>query len=183
MKKSARVVVIGGGAVGVSCLWHLVQTGITDCLLIERDELTSGSTWHAAGNIPIYATSWLGMRAGAYARRLYGALGEDVTYHHTGAFWPAHGEDRMDLFRHLTGLATSAGVDLVMITPGEMEALHPTTQPERMSSAAFSIPVRGTSIPPNSLKRSPGKPGRPVQQSSGSPGSRTFQPHVAENGR
>lgn len=125
MQKSARVVVIGGGAVGVSCLWHLAQAGVGDCLLIERDELTSGSTWHAAGNIPIYATSWLGMRAGAYARHLYGALGEDVSYHHTGAFWPAHGEDRMDLYRRLAGLATSAGVELVMITPGEMEALHP----------------------------------------------------------
>ena len=125
MQRSARVVVIGGGAVGVSCLWHLARAGVTECLLIERDELTSGSTWHAAGNIPIYATSWLGMRAGAYARRLYGDLGEDVTYHHTGAFWPAHGADRIDLFRHLAGLATSAGVELVMITPGEMEALHP----------------------------------------------------------
>ena len=125
MQKSARVVVIGGGAVGVSCLWHLARAGITECLLIERDELASGSTWHAAGNIPTYATSWLGMRAGAYARRLYSALGEDVTYHHTGAFWPAHGDDRMDHFRHLTGLAVSAGVDLTMITPGEMEALHP----------------------------------------------------------
>ena len=125
MQSSARVVVIGGGAVGVSCLWHLVRAGVRECLLIERDELTSGSTWHAAGNIPIYATSWLGMRAGAYARRLYGALGEDVTYHHTGAFWPAHDADRIDLFRHLAGLATSAGVELEMITPGEMEALHP----------------------------------------------------------
>ena len=54
----ARVVVIGGGAVGTSILYHLTEAGISDCLLIEKNELTSGSTWHAAGNIPTYANSW-----------------------------------------------------------------------------------------------------------------------------
>jgi dimethylglycine dehydrogenase len=65
------VVVIGGGAVGTSILYHLVQAGVRDCLLIEKAELTSGSTWHAAGNIPTYSNSWLGMRAGNYAWSLY----------------------------------------------------------------------------------------------------------------
>ncbi len=57
MRDQARVVIIGGGAVGAACLYHLAHAGVTDCLLIEKDELTSGSTWHAAGNIPTYATS------------------------------------------------------------------------------------------------------------------------------
>ena len=87
MLQQAQVIVIGGGAVGASCLFHLVQAGVRDCLLIEKDELTSGSTWHAAGNIPTYATSWLGMRAGNYAWRLYRDLGDQVgspiTYRHT----------------------------------------------------------------------------------------------------
>ncbi len=129
MRPQVRVVVVGGGAVGASCLYHLTQAGITDCMLIERDELTSGSTWHAAGNIPTYATSWLGMRAGNYAWRLYKDLGDAVdypiTYRHTGAFWPAHTRDRMDLFQHLVGVSRSAGFDLAMITPDEMEAMHP----------------------------------------------------------
>jgi dimethylglycine dehydrogenase len=129
MRSQVQAVVIGGGAVGASCLYHLAQAGITDCMLIERDELTSGSTWHAAGNIPTYATSWLGMRAGNYAWRLYKELGEAVdypiTYRHTGAFWPAHTRDRMDLFNHLVGVSQSAGFDLAMITPHEMEAMHP----------------------------------------------------------
>ena len=111
MRDSARVVIIGGGAVGASCLYHLTQAGVTDCLLIEKDELTSGSTWHAAGNIPTYATSWLGMRAGNYAWRLYKDLAESVdsaiTYRHTGAFWPAHTRERMDLFHHLVGVSRS----------------------------------------------------------------------------
>ncbi|MEM7429896.1 MAG: FAD-dependent oxidoreductase [Pseudomonadota bacterium] len=129
MKTHARVVVIGGGAVGASILYHLALAGITDTLLIEKDELTAGSTWHAAGNIPTYATSWLGMRAGNYGWRLYKDLGDKVgapiTYRHTGAFWPAHTEERMDLFRHLTGVSRSAGFDLAMITPQEMEDMHP----------------------------------------------------------
>ena len=94
MRDHARVVVIVGGAVGASILWHLSKAGISDCVLLEKDELTSGSTWHAAGNIPTYATSWLGIRAGNYAGRLYKDLGEKlgvpITYRHTGAFWPAH---------------------------------------------------------------------------------------------
>jgi dimethylglycine dehydrogenase len=129
MRSRARVLVIGGGAVGASCLYHLTRAGISDCLLVEKNELTSGSTWHAAGNIPTYAASWLGMRAGNYAWRLYKSLGESVdypiTYRHTGAFWPAHTRDRMDFFRHLVGVSKSAGFDLAMLTPGEMDAMHP----------------------------------------------------------
>ena len=93
MRSHARVVVIGGGAVGASCLWHLTRAGAGDCLLVEKDELTSGSTWHAAGNIPTFANTWLGMRAGNYAWRLYKGLAQKVdhpvTYRLTGAFWPA----------------------------------------------------------------------------------------------
>ncbi|MGC6485969.1 MAG: GcvT family protein [Candidatus Puniceispirillales bacterium] len=129
MRSHARVVIIGGGAVGAACLYHLAEAGVADCLLIEKNELTSGSTWHAAGNIPTYAGSWLGMRAGNYAWSLYKDLGDKVdspiTYRHTGAFWPAHTEDRMDLYRHLVGISTSAGFDLDLITPQDMEAMHP----------------------------------------------------------
>ena len=78
MRSHARVVVIGGGAVGASCLYHLAEAGVGDCVLIEKDELTSGSTWHAAGNIPTFANTWLGMRAGNYAWRLYKGLAEAV---------------------------------------------------------------------------------------------------------
>ncbi|MDW4550698.1 FAD-dependent oxidoreductase [Defluviimonas sp. D31] len=129
MRTQAKVVVIGGGAVGVSTLYHLARAGVTDTLLIEKNELTSGSTWHAAGNIPTYATSWGGMRAGNYAWRLYkdlaGVVDYPITYRHTGAFWPAHTRDRMDFFHHLVGISKGLGYDMAMISPAEMEAMHP----------------------------------------------------------
>ena len=67
MSEQARIVVIGGGIAGCSALYHLAQMGCTDVLLLERDELTSGSTWHAAGNVPTYSTSWSLMKVQAYS--------------------------------------------------------------------------------------------------------------------
>lgn len=129
MKSNAQVVIIGGGAVGVSTLYHLAKAGVTDTLLIEKNELTSGSTWHAAGNIPTYANSWGGMRAGNYAWRLYKELAEKVdypiTYRHTGAFWPAHTRERMEFFRHLVGISKCLGYDMSLLSPAEMDAMHP----------------------------------------------------------
>ena len=60
LPSTARVVIIGGGSVGTSCLYHLAKKGWTDCLLVEKNELTSGSTWHAAGNVPTFSASWPG---------------------------------------------------------------------------------------------------------------------------
>ncbi|PSM16385.1 FAD-dependent oxidoreductase [Nitratireductor sp. StC3] len=129
MKTHAHVVVIGGGAVGMSILYHLAKAGVSDTLLIEKNELTSGSTWHAAGNIPTYANSQGGMRAGNYAWRLYKDLAQAVdapiTYRHTGAFWTAQTQERVDFYRHLVGIADTLGYDLRMLTPCEMEAMHP----------------------------------------------------------
>ena len=163
MRNQARVVIIGGGAVGASCLYHLARAGITDCILLEKDELTSGSTWHAAGNIPTYATSWLGMRAGNYAWRLYQDLPKQVdapiTYRHTGAFWPAHTADRMDLFRHLVGVSRSAGFELAMLTPAEMEALHPYYRAGDSVIGGIHDPYEGD-IDPSQLTHALGKGAR-----------------------
>ena len=129
MRTQASVVIIGGGVVGVSTLYHLAKAGVADTLLIEKNELTSGSTWHAAGNIPTYANSWGGMRAGNYAWRLYKDLAKQVdypiTYRHTGAFWPAHTAERMDFFRHLIGISKGLGYEMAMLTPSEMDEMHP----------------------------------------------------------
>src|ERR1041385_7201451 len=105
MRTQARVVVIGGGIAGVSTLWHLVRAGWHDVLLLEKAELTSGSTWHAAGNTPTFSGSWSVMRMQAYSLELYRRLAADpehqVTYHVTGSLRLAHSADRLDEFRHI----------------------------------------------------------------------------------
>ncbi|MDE0279969.1 MAG: FAD-dependent oxidoreductase [Gammaproteobacteria bacterium] len=163
MRTGARVVIIGGGVVGASCLYHLCKAGVRDCLLIEKNELTSGSTWHAAGNVPTYANSWLGMRAGNYAWRLYRnlseAAGSPITYRHTGAFWPAHTRDRMDSFRHIVGVSKSAGYELAMLDPPEMEAMHPYYKAGDAVIGGIYDPYEGD-IDPSQLTQALAKGGR-----------------------
>ena len=163
MTDQARVVVIGGGAVGAAILYHLAEAGVVDTLLLERDELTSGSTWHAAGNIPTYANSWLGMRAGNYAWRLYKDLGERVdspiTYRHTGAFWPAHTAERMELFHHLCGVSRSAGFELRMLSPDEMEEMHPFWQAGETVRGGIYDPYEGD-VDPSQLTQALAKGAR-----------------------
>ena len=88
MTDHARVVIIGGGAVGCSTLYHLAQMGWKDCLLLEMNELTSGSTWHAAGNCPNFSTSWNVIKLQRHSSKLYARLGDEVgypmNYHVTG---------------------------------------------------------------------------------------------------
>ena len=129
MRTQARVVVIGGGIAGVSVLYHLAKAGWTDTLLIERGELTSGLTWHAAGHVPTYAGSYALMRAGNYAYRLYrelvGGARYPVSYHVTGAIWPAQVPERLEHFEYLVGLSRGLGYDLRMLSREDIGAMHP----------------------------------------------------------
>ncbi|WP_170763548.1 GcvT family protein [Ruegeria lacuscaerulensis] len=154
MRTHAQVAVIGGGAVGTAILFHLAKAGITDTVLLEKNELTAGSTWHAAGNIPTYANSWLGMRAGNYAWSLYKELAKDpeapITYRHTSAIWPAHTPQRMQLFQHLCGVSRSAGFELSMLTPSEIEQMHPYWQADDTVLGGILDPYEGD-IDPSQL--------------------------------
>src|SRR5271154_2612035 len=124
MQAHARVIIIGGGAVGTSALYHLAQRGWSDALLIEQDELTSGSTWHAAGNCPTFSTSWGLMRLQAYSASLYRTLGETVDYpigyHVTGSVRLAHTRERMDEFAHVLGMAHAQGFPYQLLSPQEL---------------------------------------------------------------
>jgi dimethylglycine dehydrogenase len=126
---AARVVIIGGGAVGCSVLWHLAKAGWTDCVLLEKNELTSGSTWHAAGNCPNFVGSWSMMALQNYSTRLYATLGEEtgypINYHVTGSIRLAHTRERMQEFRHVAAMARHMDIGLEMITPADMKALYP----------------------------------------------------------
>ena len=99
---TARVVIIGGGVVGTSTLYHLAKAGWTDCVLLEKNELTAGSTWHAAGNCPSFSTSWAVMNMQRYSLSLYKGLADEVdypmNYHVTGSVRLGHTRERMQEF-------------------------------------------------------------------------------------
>ena len=129
LPKSARVVVIGGGSVGTSVLYHLAKLGWTDVVLLEKNELTSGSTWHAAGNCPNFVGSWTMMKIQSYSTSLYRELGELVdypmNYHVTGAIRLAHSRQRMEEFRHVERMGRQMGVELQEMSNKDMQDIYP----------------------------------------------------------
>ena len=113
MKTHARVVVIGGGVVGVSTLYHLVKKGWSDSVLVERTELTAGSTWHAAGLLPLFNMSYSVGQIHKYSVELYQRLeaetGQDVGFHQVGNIRLATHRDRMDEYQQYVGTARTIG--------------------------------------------------------------------------
>ena len=125
----ARVVIIGGGVVGCSSLYHLAKKGWTDCVLLEKNELTAGSTWHAAGNVPTFSTSWSIMNMQRYSTELYSGLAEEVdypmNYHQTGSIRLAHSKERMQEFERACSMGKYQGIEMEMWTPEEAKAHYP----------------------------------------------------------
>ncbi len=129
MKTHARVVVIGGGAVGVSTLYHLAKKGWSDVVLLERSELTAGSTWHAAGLLPLFNMSYTVGQLHKYSVDLYKRLpaetGQDVSFHVTGNLRLATCRERMDEYQKYCGTANTIGVPFQVISPEEVKKLWP----------------------------------------------------------
>src|SRR5262245_64792428 len=132
MKSHARVVVIGGGAVGVSTLYHLAHKGWSDIVLVERAELTAGSTWHAAGLLPLFNMSYTVGQLHKYSVDLYKKLpaetGQEVSFHVTGNLRLATCRDRMDEYHKYCGTANTIGVPFEIIGPDEVKALWPLVE-------------------------------------------------------
>lgn len=125
----ARVVIIGGGVVGCSSLYHLAKKGWSDCVLLEKNELTAGSTWHAAGNVPTFSTSWSIMNMQRYSTELYARLGEEVdypmNYHQTGSIRLAHSEERMQEFERACSMGRYQGIGMEIWTPEQARERYP----------------------------------------------------------
>ncbi|QJF49911.1 GcvT family protein [Roseobacter ponti] len=126
---TARVVIIGGGVVGTSTLYHLAKAGWKDCVLLEKNELTAGSTWHAAGNVPNFAGSWAVMNMQRYSAEMYRTLGEDVgypmNYHVSGSVRLAHSKERMLEFERVAGMGRYQGLQMDICTPEELLQYNP----------------------------------------------------------
>ena len=139
MRTHARAVVIGGGVVGVSTLYHLVRKGWTDSVLIERKELTSGSTWHAAGLLPLFNLSYSVGQIHKYSVALYGTLeretGLDVGFRPVSNIRLARTRDRMDEYHYYAGVAETIGVKVKFLTPSEVKDIWPLCNVEDIIGA------------------------------------------------
>ena len=130
LKSQARVVVIGGGVVGVAALYHLAKKGWgDDVVLLEKAELTSGSTWHAAGLLPLFNMSYSVGQIHKYSVNLYQELeeetGQPVGFKQVGNLRLAMNQDRMDEYYQYAATARTIGINVQFLTPGEIRKLWP----------------------------------------------------------
>jgi len=138
----ARIVIIGGGAVGASIAYHLAAVrGEADVLLLERDELTSGSTWHAAGNVPTFSSDVGMLRLQKYSTELYARLAADpehpIAYHRTGALRLARTPARLDEFRRVTAMANARGYGYELLAADEMPHRCPFIETHGVTGALW----------------------------------------------
>ena len=130
MKTHARVVVIGGGIGGCSALYHLTQEGWSDVVLVERDELTSGTTWHSAAQVTNFGAVQTMVGLKSHSIRLYKEMSDDpdypINYHHgDGGIRLAATNDHIDGYHHFASLAKGMGVEFEVIDAEECKRRHP----------------------------------------------------------
>ena len=142
MKAQAKVVVIGGGVVGVSALYHLAKKGWgDDVVLLEKAELTSGSTWHAAGLLPLFNMSYSVGQIHKYSVELYGQLeaetSQPVGFSRVGNLRLAMNQDRMDEYYQYAATAKTIGVNVEFLTPEEIKVLWPLCEVDNLVGAIY----------------------------------------------
>lgn len=132
-KTVLQVVIIGGGAMGASLLYHLAKAGWKDIVLVEKNDLTHGSTWHAAGLCTHFSHNATIQELRATSVRLYRDIlpqetGQSCGFHRSGAMRVTRNPDRMDEFRHVAGLSEFTGYPLEIMTRERIAELHPLAQ-------------------------------------------------------
>ncbi|MDJ0776633.1 MAG: FAD-dependent oxidoreductase [Gammaproteobacteria bacterium] len=141
MKSHAQVVVIGGGVVGCSVIYHLTRLGLRDVVLIERSELTSGSTWHAAGGFHTLNADTNMAALQGYTIRLYRELeqltGQSCSLHHVGGITLAESPERLDFLKSARAMHRHMGLDTELIGPEEIRELSPITNTDGVLGALY----------------------------------------------
>jgi dimethylglycine dehydrogenase len=129
MKSHARAVIVGGGVMGVGLLYHLALEGWTDIVLLEKGELTSGSTWHAAGQCPHFNSSLNMTKVHVYGTELYPRLeqltGHAVSWHGCGGLRLATTDEEVNWLKQVYGISRLAGYEAEIIGPSEIKQYHP----------------------------------------------------------
>lgn len=142
MRSHARAVVIGGGAMGCSVLYHLAKLGWRDVVLVEKNELTAGSTWHAAGLCTHFAHNLTIMQMRAYSVRLYNSMltqetGRPVGFHQTGALRVTNSQERMNEFRQVKGLGRFAQIEFHILSIRELKEVYPLAETTNLLGALY----------------------------------------------
>ncbi|MBL96125.1 MAG: 4-methylaminobutanoate oxidase (formaldehyde-forming) [Alphaproteobacteria bacterium MarineAlpha3_Bin5] len=139
MNAHVRAVIIGGGVVGVGVLYHLAKKGWTDSILLERKDLTSGSTWHAAGLLPLFNMSYSVGQIHKYSVQLYENLeretGQNVGFKKVSNIRLATNKDRMDEYHQYAGVAETIGVKVKFLSPKEVKEIWPLCNTEGLVGA------------------------------------------------
>ena len=142
MQRYARAVVVGGGCVGAGILYGLARRGWSDIALLERTQLTAGSTWHAAGLVPSYTRNFNIGRMIAKTIEIYEGLeadtGQSVGWHKCGQLRLANSKDRLDEFKSYMSVAEAQGTRAELLTPAEARKLWPLLNGENMLAALYN---------------------------------------------
>lgn len=143
MGSQARVVIVGGGVMGISLLFHLAEEGWTDTILIEKGALTSGSTWHAAGQCPSFIADHTMAKVHAYGNDLYARLesmtGVPTGWRGVGGIRFATTELELDHFRRVEGVAATIGFRMQVISPEEIRRINPFVTTEGVLAGAWTL--------------------------------------------
>lgn len=142
MSTHKRVVIVGGGNMGVGLLYHLAEAGWKDIVLLEKDELTSGSTWHAAGLCPSFIADYNMSKIHHYGNTLYPKLeamtGQYVSWHGCGSIRFATNAHELDYFKLVAGIADNSGAKMEIIDPAKIAQILPHVQLEGVIGGAWT---------------------------------------------
>jgi dimethylglycine dehydrogenase len=163
MKTNARAVIIGGGAIGVSVAYHLAKYGWKDeVVLVEKHELTSGSTWMAAGNVSFFHSNFYGTQVNMKSIEIFKELeketGQATGWHTTGSIRTADNPGRMDELGYAYSMNRCLGLDVSYVTPEEIGKMHPFMNTEGLLGGLY-WPDDGD-VDPNSVTQAMAKGAR-----------------------
>ena len=146
----AKVGIIGGGIMGVSLLYHLAKEGWKDLVLIEKGELTSGSTWHAAGQCPQMMGSYNLAKVHLHSTNLYKKLeketGQPTGWHGCGSLRLAYKQEDLDWFHYVKGILDNVGAPAEIVSANEIKKIHPFIKLDGIMGA-FHTPEDGHTDP------------------------------------